>query len=364
MTIAGRRCALLAASLLLGACAGSTPGLVTPPSRATVAAARTSRAAPSAGSRRPARRRQRLVRWHGPVEHLFFHTLVIHPRLAFRHDALGQGFRDYFVTVREFRAILAQLYERRWTLVSLRRAIAGRVRVPRGRRPFVLSEDDVNYYDYARGRGLGTRLVLDRIGQVKVEERGPHGPRVTGEDLVPIIDAFVARHPDFSAAGAKGVLALTGYEGLLGERVNDRRAPGWAARVARARAVAARLRATGWTFANHSYGHIDVTRRSAAQVRADSLRWIAEAVPIIGRTHVFAYPVGAQPAPGSPQVQALRALGFTVQCGIDVVPRLVHAAGVTFMSRRHIDGIAFADQRGALRRFFDVRVVEDRVARR
>ena len=31
-----------------------------------------------------------LVRWHGPVEHLFFHTLVIHPRQAFRHDALGR----------------------------------------------------------------------------------------------------------------------------------------------------------------------------------------------------------------------------------------------------------------------------------
>src|SRR5689334_21901547 len=46
---------------------------------------------------------QLLVAWHGPVDHLFFHPLVIDPRLAFRGDGLGRGFRDYFVTAREFR---------------------------------------------------------------------------------------------------------------------------------------------------------------------------------------------------------------------------------------------------------------------
>lgn len=312
----------------------------------------------------PRPRRARLVRWTGPVEHLFFHTLIIHPRAAFLHDRLGQGFRDYFVTVGEFRAILDQLYARRWTLVDIHRAIRGHVWVPRGRRPFVLSEDDVNYYDYSRTRGLGWRLVLDAHGDVKVEQRDQHRTRVTSNDLVPIVDAFVAKHPDFSADGAKGVLAVTGFEGILGERVNDRRSPQWGARIARARAVATRLRATGWTFASHSYGHIDVTRTTADQVRQDSLRWIAEAVPIIGKTDVFVYPFGAQPLPGSPQVRVLRALGFTVQCGIDIVPRLVRADGVTFMSRRHIDGIAFADQPHALGRFFNVARVEDAAARR
>ncbi len=306
----------------------------------------------------------RLVVWHGPVEHLFFHTLVIVPRLAFAHDRPGQGFRDYFVTVGEFRAILAQLYRHRWTLVDIHRAVAGRVRVPLGRRPLVLSEDDVNYYDYSRNRGLGWRLVLDPHGAVKVEEPVAHGVRVTGNDLVPIVDAFVARHPDFSAGGARGVLAVTGYEGILGERVADPRAPRIAVRRGRVRALARRLKATGWTFANHSYGHGDLTRLTAEEVRRDSLHWIAEAVPLIGPTDVFIYPFGAAPGAGSPQAQALRALGFTIQCGIDVLPGLVRADGVTFMSRRHIDGIAFADQPMALRRFFDVATVEDRAARR
>ena len=33
------------------------------------------------------------VRWAEPVEHLFFHTLVIHPKLAFTSEPIGQGFR-------------------------------------------------------------------------------------------------------------------------------------------------------------------------------------------------------------------------------------------------------------------------------
>ena len=60
----------------------------------------------------------------------------------------------------------------------------------------------------------------------------------------------------------------------------------------------------------------------------------------------------------------LRSFGFTVLCDIDVVPRLTVANGVTGqMTRRHIDGISFADQPKALAEFFDVATVEDFAAR-
>jgi hypothetical protein len=300
-----------------------------------------------------------LVRWHGPVEHLFFHTLVIRPRLAFRDDAFGRSIRDYFVTTGEFRSILRRMYVNGWTLVDLHRVVAGRVRVPRGRRPFVLSEDDVNYYDSGRGRGLGNRLVLDAAGDVAVEEGAGSGRRVTSNDLVPIVDAFVARHPLFSAENAKGVLALTGYQGLFGERIQQD-GPGRPAAVRRARAVAARLRATGWTFASHTYGHIDLSRTSAEAVQADSDRWARLAWPVIGLTDVLIYPFGARPPDGSETARVLRRAGFTIQCDIDVGARLVRVGDVTYMSRRHIDGLALAGQQDALRPFFSARLVRER----
>ena len=300
-----------------------------------------------------------LVPWHGPVEHLFFHTLIVRPDLAFTHDRLAQGFRDWFVTVGEFKAILAQLYANGWTLVDIHRAVAGTVMVPPGRRPLVLSEDDVNYYDYSRPRGLGWRLVLDAAGNVKVEVRDALGVRVTDEDLIPLVDEFVAAHPDFSAGGATGVIAVTGYEGVFGERTEDRSAPDWAGGVARATAIAQRLKATGWTLASHSYGHIDLSRDSAAVAARDTARWRAEVEPITGPTDVYVYPFGAAPIPGSPTFLMLRNAGFTIQCDIDDEARLVSEDGVVVMSRRHVDGIAFRDQVRNLAPFFPVAAVED-----
>jgi hypothetical protein len=307
---------------------------------------------------------QPLVPWTGPVEHLFFHTLVIRPELAFTGDQLAQGFRNYFVTVGEFRSILTQLDANGWTMVDIHRAAAGTIEVPAGRKPFVLSEDDVNYYDYSRPRGQAWRLVLDPTGAVKVEVRDDRGDRVTDDDLVPIVDEFVAAHPEFSADGAKGVLAVTGYEGILGERVNDPSAPDWAASVTRATAVANRLKATGWTFASHSYGHIDFSKDSVAVLTRDSDRWQAEALPIIGPTDVFIYPFGAEPANlSSPVVSMLRDHGFTILCDIDITPRLTHANGVTLMARRHIDGLAMEQQATRLAPFFDAAATEDKPAR-
>jgi hypothetical protein len=303
------------------------------------------------------------VSWTGPVEHLFFHTLVIHPALAFRDRAHGQAFRDYFVTVTEFRRILDQLYANGWTLVDLHKAVSGRVRVPAGRKPFVLSEDDVNYYVYEHGRGLGSRLVLAG-GAVKVEEPDGHGgAKVTDDDLVPLVDEFVAAHPDFSAEGARGVLAPTGFEGLLGERVEDATAPALAQRRARVRALAAALKATGWTFASHSYGHIDFGTSSLAKARRDVERWKALAEPLLGRTDVFIYPFGAQPPPTSPVIPMLRTEGYRILCDIDVAPRLRHEDGVVVMSRRHIDGLALRQQHAALLPLFDTGTVIDVKAR-
>ena len=39
-------------------------------------------------------------------------------------------------------------------------------------------------------------------------------------DVVPLIDRFVEEHPDFSYRGAKGIVALTGYNGILGYRTD------------------------------------------------------------------------------------------------------------------------------------------------
>jgi hypothetical protein len=309
--------------------------------------------------------RRRLVRWRGPVEHLFFHPLVQDPRRTF-HGSEGQGFRDYFVTVREFRRILAALERHRYVLVDIERAVSGRLRVPRGRKPLVISVDDLNYYDYMRRTGPAFRLALAPDGGVAVELRDRRGrhPRLShAREIVPILDRFVVAHPDFSLNGAKGVIALTGYEGVLGERTNEFGARDIAARRRRARAVVARMRATGWRFASHSWGHIDLSRSSTARIAADAARWRRDVEPITGPTDIYVYPFGAPPSDAA-RTMLHATFGFRVFCPIDVRAFTTRIGAVVVMARRHVDGLAFTGQRANLLPMFDVRRVIDRAARR
>jgi hypothetical protein len=282
-----------------------------------------------------------LVPWHGPVEELFVHPLVLDPALAFRGDRLGQGFRDYFVTDRELAGILTGLYARGWTLVDVHRVVAGTVRVPPGRKPLVLYEDDVNYYRYFTGRGLASALVLT-----------PDGPRAlvdgvpSDRDVVPMVEAFVAAHPLFSADGARGVLALTGYEGFFGDR--DPSSPA-------VRALAGWLTTHGWTIASHTYGHITLASASLRVGRRDLAHWQAIS-SVLGPVDVLVYPYGSRPGPAARRL--LRDAGFTVQVDIDVRPQRTVRDGVTLLSRRHVDGFAFAVP-ARMAPFFDVATVRD-----
>jgi len=287
------------------------------------------------------------VPWHEPVEELFVHPLVLDPALAFTDDSLGHGFQDYFVTDREFGALLDQLWRNGWTLVDIHRVVDGTVQVPRGRKPLVLVEDDVNYYRYFEGRGLAAGLVLG--ADDKVHARLGDGS-LTDEDVVPMVEAEIAGHPEFSADGARGVLAVTGYEGLLGEHDPDR--PAAHARLVE---LASRLRATGWTFASHTWGHLDLSRQSAATIDADTARWRAVA-GVLGPVDVLVYPYGAHPSPA--MAQHLAAAGFPIQLDIDVVAHQEHIGGVTLMSRRHVDGFAFVVPERQ-RPFYDVAAVRD-----
>ncbi len=317
----------LAVLALATACA-SGPAVVSRPS-----AAPTPSVSPTASVR--------LVPWHGPVEQLFVHPLVLDPARAFRADRLGQGFRDYFVTAREFSGVLSGLESRGWTLVDVHRVAEGTVHVPEGRKPLVLYEDDVNYYAYFRGRGLASGLVLTPAGPRAVVDGAP-----SDQDVVPLVERFVAAHPDFSADGARGVLALTGYEGFFGDP--DPGSP-------QVRALADWLRVHGWTLASHTFGHVTLASASRTVIVHDLARW-ARVADVLGPVDVLVYPYGSRPTPAGRR--QLRDAGFTIQVDIDVRPRLEMRDGVVLMSRRHVDGLAFASPL-RLAPFFDVAAVRD-----
>jgi hypothetical protein len=170
-----------------------------------------------------------MVPYTGRIYHVFFHSLVVYPDLAYKNDAKGNLYKKYMVTQKEFKNILESLYQNQFVLIDIHSIYSvdseGKVskkipQVPKGKKPLIISLDDLDYYNSMKGRGFADKLVLDAKGKVATEIVAPDGStQVTRDgDVVPILDDFVLKHPDFSVGGTKGVIAVTGFEGILGYR--------------------------------------------------------------------------------------------------------------------------------------------------
>ena len=261
------------------------------------------------------------------ITHIFFHSLIVDTKRAFDGDVDQNGYNMYMTTVDEFNAILEQMYQSGYVLISPydmayevtdesgTHFTYGEIRLPAGKKPFLMSQDDLNYYSYMIGTGSGInetpvfvdnandgfahRIVIGEDGFPTCEYMDASGNITTGDyDLVPCLETFIQKHPDFSYHGARAILGMTGYEGVFGYRTKPsyKDALGteaYAAEVEAAKEVAQCLRDHGWILASHSYGHPAYGNISAERVERDSTKWENTVQPIIGETDVILYPHGS-----------------------------------------------------------------------
>lgn len=162
---------------------------------------------------------------------VFYHILIKDPSKAFDGDYKEADYNQVMTTIDEFNKITQTMYDKGYVMVSIKdmakaddngNITEGEILLPPGKTPFVLSQDDVCYYHYMDGDGYATKLIVDDKGKIRNEYVEDDGSVSVGDyDMVPLIDRFVEKHPDFSYRGAKGILALTGYNGILGYRTDE-----------------------------------------------------------------------------------------------------------------------------------------------
>ena len=169
------------------------------------------------------------------VTHIFYHSLVVDPQKAFYQDnAQTAGFCQWMTTVDEFNAITQQMYDRGYVMVSINDLVKktvdddgtvhyeeGDIYLPEGKKAFVLSLDDLSYYHSYDGRGIASKMVVGDDGKPTCEYIQDDGTVVTGAyDCIPLMDQFIEAHPDAVYHNARGTVALTGYDGILGYRTD------------------------------------------------------------------------------------------------------------------------------------------------
>lgn len=320
--------------------------------------------------------RDSLIKYEGPAHHVFFHSLIVYPQLAF--DEVGhsaQGYNMWMTTVSEFKKMLPLLYERGYLLYPLEECIeedpqnVGQVRLkdiylPPGRIPLILSIDDVNYYDYMKADGFANRLVLGKDGKVWTEVVTPEGEIVCTRDgdVMPILDDFVAENPGFSWRGAKGVMAVTGYEGALGYRITDD-LPEEAKWQQEVKAIASAMRANGWTFACHSYTHnskwFRTGKATLKQVIYDTDRWKQKIEPYIGETNIYISPFGSLWKNNDPRYRyIIEKGGYNLFCPVSNRRKFIVNGDNIVMPRVNLDGYTMNRRPEELKTYyFDVKEV-------
>lgn len=263
----------------------------------------------------------KLTEWNDPnqIPNLCFQPLIADTERAFTDATYGSSYNRHYVTTGEFSSILEALYANGYVLVSIDDFIAedtdanGAVIynskslfLPEGKKPIMITQVNVNYqlymidsdgdqYPDAGGDGFASKLIFDAKGNITCEMVSASGQTVTGAyDLVPILDSFVAKHPDFSYRGAKAILALTGYNGLFGYRTNAESEQyfGTAAfekDVESATKMAEALRASGYTLACYTYENIAYGEKSLTEVQSDLTGWVSEVLPILGNVDILVY---------------------------------------------------------------------------
>ena len=255
------------------------------------------------------------------------------------------------ITKQEFVDFIDELYKDDFVLVDLRslytsdatgKVMRSDLYIPKGKRPLIISLDDLNYYSAMSGRGFADKLVIDQHGDVATEVNTPQGSKVITRDgdVVPILDDFVKMHPDFSIDGVKGTIAVTGFEGILGYRT-QLSSPDRATEIESAKRVIERLEGTGWQFASHSYGHDDIFQNGTItldELKKDTEQWRNEVESIVGPTEIFVGPFGQVFKPNDPRRDYLVSQGFKMLCGVGTDFYLQYTPTYVMMDRADIDG--------------------------
>ena len=254
------------------------------------------------------------------IPNLSFHVLINDMARAKADTELGGQYNRNFVTTAEFSKILEQLYLNNYVLVNFDSFVSSNsvdgtsssffsvpILLPQGKKPVMITETMVNYYTYmidsnndgvadSGGDGFASRLVLDANGDIKAEYVDENNVTQVGNyDLVPILEDFIAQHPDFSYRGARATLAVSGSQGIFGYRIQSESMANkgqdyYNEQVVGATKIVEALKAKGYRLACYTYSDKDYKGISAAQVQEDIQKWKSQIAPVIGEldTIVFA----------------------------------------------------------------------------
>lgn len=288
--------------------------------------------------------------WDYPVSkvgHVFTHSLISYLDMTDLDTNVNCFWRDVCITVNEFNRFLESVYEKDYILINmnyiyeyrededgvLKAYLKDTIKLPKGKKGLIISVDDLTFdpSQHLQGRVDKLTIYQGKLASATVMKDGTVD-YAYDKEVAPIVEQFCLKHPDFSFAGAKCMLAVNGRCGVLGYRTSPRyegkldytgKVISVEAEQAAAREVIAYLKDNGFYFGCHGIAHVDIKTLSGASLDREFDIWNEEVKPLIGYTPIYVYPLGAWSKYGTEQHNRLLSEGYHVFCATYVAEYLI-----------------------------------------
>ncbi|MCX4318989.1 MAG: hypothetical protein OSJ44_04435 [Lachnospiraceae bacterium] len=243
------------------------------------------------------------------VTHVFYHSLVVDPERAFANqerDPQAVGNNQWMTTISEFKKILQEMYDRGYVIVGIHDMVReredeegnilfepGEIMLPKGKKAYVLSQDDLSYYHCYDN-------YLNINGNLNDDKR-----------------QWLIDNPDFDI-----------------EKEREQ-----------AKKVADALKEEGWEFASHTWGHIKIGDVTLSRLIRDTQKWRENVEPLVGGTDVIVFAHGQDLGDWGnyneydEKYQFLKGEGYHIFCNVDQGQYRVHfGRDYLRQGRRDLDG--------------------------
>ncbi|MCI8590432.1 MAG: polysaccharide deacetylase family protein [Clostridiales bacterium] len=294
----------------------------------------------------------------GQIEVLYVRNLMAFPEIVYAPGAkYTETYDSSLITPYEFKKIIESLYQKNYILIDIanleKDGGLAEISIPSGKKPIVLCVEDLSYASAKEGGGTISKLALDENGKLCSIT---NGATLYDNESVLILNEFANEHPDFVYKGARGMISLTGYEGLLGYRTGS----GQESEIENAKKVVQALKEEGWTFGCQSYSYADMTKASLETLQKDTEKWRSEIGAIVGDTSVYVWPYGSSVRSGEKK-EALYNQGFRIFCGVGLSAYRANESNSQgiFVDRKPLSGYNLKNRKDDFAHLFDASEVVD-----
>ncbi len=276
-----------------------------------------------------------MIVYTGEIQYICFHPLILDNQINLKYKNYNKLF-NLFITADEFKNCLTRLYENNYILVDIfdiykqvykdgKFKIQRKdLKLPKGKKPFVLFVDDLSYGKHMINF-TSSKLFYDeeedKIKSVACENGISN--IYDDKEVITILNNFITKNPNFSLNNARGIISLTGSEGIFGYNTGrDSRMNGKNSKTLRrlskdifeAKKVADKLKKDGWKFACHTYDNINFKNVTLDFVKSDMENWFRYVSNIVGSTNIFVYPYGNSINESDERFKYLNESGFSMFC--------------------------------------------------